>query len=221
MASNRPEKVGEQIRIELTQLIAREVHDPGIGFLTLTKVKVTSDLQIARVYYTSYGDAKAQSETGKALARAAPFLRRQIGQRVRLRRVPELEFFYDASIAQHDRIEQILQELKAETDARGDGARQRPSRASGGLSVDEARNERSVDGSPRASVQGSPAGRSPPAKATERRATEPRERSGDRGVSASERAGGTRGGPLRQAGGGGGGPKGARGGEVRRAKPPA
>ena len=145
MASNRPEKVGEQIRIELTQLIAREVHDPGIGFLTLTKVKVTSDLQIARVYYTSYGDAKAQSETGKALARAAPFLRRQIGQRVRLRRVPELEFFYDASIAQHDRIEQILQELKAEADARGEGAA----------------------------------------------ATEPRERSGDCGVPASERAGGS------------------------------
>jgi ribosome-binding factor A len=145
MANNRPEKVGEQIRIELTQLIAREVHDPGIGFLTLTKVKVTSDLQIARVYYTSFGDAKAQSETGKALTRAAPFLRRQIGQRVRLRRVPELEFFYDASIAQHDRIEQILQELKAEADARGEGAA----------------------------------------------ATEPRERSGDCGVPASERAGGS------------------------------
>ena len=111
-------QVGEQIRIELTQLLAREVHDPGIGFITLTKVTVTPDLQLARVYYTSFGDEKAQSETGKALGRAVPFLRRQIAQRVRLRRVPELEFFYDKSVAQHDRIEQILQELKAEADAR-------------------------------------------------------------------------------------------------------
>ena len=118
MAGNRPDKVGEQIRIELTQLLARDVHDPGVGFITLTKVTVSPDLQLARVYYTSMGDEKAQRETDKALRRALPFLRRQIAQRVRLRRVPELEFFFDKSVAQHDRIEQILQELKAEADAR-------------------------------------------------------------------------------------------------------
>jgi ribosome-binding factor A len=118
MAGNRPNKLAEQIRIELTQLLARDVHDPGIGFMTLTKVSVTPDLQLARVYYTSLGDETAQRETAKALTRALPFLRRHIAQRVRLRRVPEIEFFYDKSIAQHDRIEQILQELKAEADAR-------------------------------------------------------------------------------------------------------
>jgi len=118
VANNRPDKVGEQIRIELTQLLARDVHDPGVGFITLTKVTVTPDLQLARVYYTSMGDEKARRETEKALGRALPFLRRQIAQRVRLRRVPELEFFFDKSVAQHDRIEQILQELKAEADAR-------------------------------------------------------------------------------------------------------
>ena len=118
MAGNRPDKVAEQIRIELTQLIARDVHDPGIGFITLTRVSVTPDLQLARVYYTSLGDEKAQQETGKALHRASPFLRRQVAQRIRLRRVPELEFFYDKSVAQYDRVEQILQEIKAEADAR-------------------------------------------------------------------------------------------------------
>lgn len=118
MAGNRPERVAEQIRIELTQLIARDVHDPGIGFITLTKVTVTPDLQIARVYYTTLGDANAQNDTGKALQRASPFLRRQVAQRIRLRRVPELEFFYDKTVAQHDRVEQILQQLKAEADAR-------------------------------------------------------------------------------------------------------
>jgi ribosome-binding factor A len=118
MAGNRPDKVGEQIRIELSQLLARDVHDPGIGFITLTKVAVTPDLQLARVYYTTLGDEKAQQDTAKALHRASPFLRRQIAQRVRLRRVPEIEFFYDKSVAQHDRVERILQDLKAEADAR-------------------------------------------------------------------------------------------------------
>jgi ribosome-binding factor A len=114
VASTRPDRVGDQIRSELALLIAREVHDPGVGFLTLTRVKVTPDLQLARVFYTSLGDEKAQRETARALRRASPFLRRQLGQRIRLRRVPELEFSYDESIAQNDRIEQILQDLKAE-----------------------------------------------------------------------------------------------------------
>ena len=118
MANTRPQKVAEQIRMELSQLLARDVHDPGIGFITLTKVSVTPDLQLARVYYTSLGDEKGLRETDKALRRALPFLRRQIAQRVQLRRVPELEFFYDKSVAHQDRVEQILQELKAETDDR-------------------------------------------------------------------------------------------------------
>ena len=118
MSTNRPDRVGEAIRVELSQLLAKDVHDPGIGFITLTKVTVSPDLQLARVYYTLLGDEKAQRETDKALRRAMPFLRRQIAQRVRLRRVPELEFFFDKSVAQQDRIEQILQELKVEADAR-------------------------------------------------------------------------------------------------------
>jgi len=118
MASNRPERVADAIRDELSQLIAREVHDPGIGFITFTTVKVSPDLQLARAYYTMMGDEQARRDTAKALGRATPFLRRQLGQRLRLRRVPELQFFYDESIAHQDRIEQILQELKAEEAAR-------------------------------------------------------------------------------------------------------
>jgi ribosome-binding factor A len=109
---HRPQRVGDQIREELSAMLARgEVHDPKIGFITLTRVQVTADLQIARVYYTSLGDAAARKDSQKALDRATPFLRRQIGSRVHLRRVPELEFRFDESIAHQDRIEQILQEL--------------------------------------------------------------------------------------------------------------
>ena len=110
---SRPDRVADQIRGELALLLAREVHDPGIGFVTLTRVQVTPDLQQARVYYTALGDDKARRSTARALDRAAPFLRRQIGSRLRLKRVPELEFLYDESIAGQDRIEQILDEIRA------------------------------------------------------------------------------------------------------------
>jgi ribosome-binding factor A len=108
---SRPERVADQLRMEITDLLAREVHDPGIGFLTVTEVQVTPDLQHARVFYTILGDAGARRGTERALGRAAPFLRRRIGQRLRLKRIPELEFRYDESIARHDRIEQLLQEI--------------------------------------------------------------------------------------------------------------
>ena len=107
-------------------MLGREVHDPGIGFLTLTRVKVTPDLQLARVYYTTLGDEKAQRETAKALRRAAPFLRRQLGQRIRLRRVPDLEFHYDESIANADRVERILHDLEEERSARAADAGNAP-----------------------------------------------------------------------------------------------
>src|SRR6186997_2124787 len=95
---SRPDRVAEQIRAELALLIAREVHDPGIGFVTLTRVQVTPDLQQARVYFTALGDEKTRRNSERALERAIPFLRRQIGSRLRLKRVPELKFMYDESI---------------------------------------------------------------------------------------------------------------------------
>jgi ribosome-binding factor A len=113
---SRPDRVGEQIRGELALLIARDVHDPGIGFITLTRVQVTPDLQQARVYYTALGDEKSRHNTARALGRAAPFLRRQIGSRLRLKRTPELMFQYDESIAGQDRIEQLLNDIKAASD---------------------------------------------------------------------------------------------------------
>jgi ribosome-binding factor A len=108
---SRPDRVGDQLRTELAQLLARDVHDPGIGFITLTRVQVTPDLHQARVFYTSLGDDQAKRNSARALERASPFLRRQIGARLRLRRVPELTFIYDESIAGQDRIEQLLSRL--------------------------------------------------------------------------------------------------------------
>ena len=115
----RPDRVGDQIRQELSEMLTRgDVHDPGIGFITLTRVQVSSDLQVAKVFYTTLGDPKARVETQNALERATPFFRRQIGARVRLRRVPEVEFRFDETIQHQDRIEQILRDLREEEAAR-------------------------------------------------------------------------------------------------------
>jgi ribosome-binding factor A len=119
MASHRPDRVGDQIRQVISELLSRgEVHDPGVGFITLTRVKVSPDLQVARVYYTSLGDEAARKQTAKALERATGFFRRHVGDRLQLRRVPELQFQFDESVAHQDRVEQILRELHEEEERR-------------------------------------------------------------------------------------------------------
>ena len=95
-------------------MLAREVQDPGIGFLTITHVKVSADLQQARVFYTTIGDEKARKDSAKALQRATPFLKRHVGRRLQLKRVPELTWMFDDSIEKNDRIERILQGLATE-----------------------------------------------------------------------------------------------------------
>jgi ribosome-binding factor A len=110
---SRPDRVADQIRSELGQLLSRDVHDPGLGFVTITRVQVSADLQQARVFYTALGDEQSRRNSERALHRALPFLRRQIGARLRLRRVPELHLLYDESIAGQDRIEQLINELHA------------------------------------------------------------------------------------------------------------
>jgi ribosome-binding factor A len=117
MSAPRSERLAEQIRTEASEILARDVHDPGLGFLTITRVQVTPDLQIARIHYTTLGDAAARRTTEKALGRVAPFLRRQLGRRLRLRRVPELQFSFDQSIAHQARVEELLQEIHARDEA--------------------------------------------------------------------------------------------------------
>ncbi len=121
---SRPDRVADQIRHELAALLSREVHDPGIGFVTLTRTSVSPDLQLARVWYTVLGDEKGRLATARALSRAAPFLRRQLGARLRLKRAPELVFEYDESIAGQDRIERILNELRQEQGSHDSGTRE-------------------------------------------------------------------------------------------------
>lgn len=111
---NRSIRLAEQIRIEAGGILSREVHDPGIGFLTLTRVKVTDDLLQARIFYTAMGDPAERKKTARALERALPFIRRALGRRLQLRRVPEITFRYDESVAHQARVDELLENIKRE-----------------------------------------------------------------------------------------------------------
>jgi len=110
----RPDRLGDQIRAEVSEIVAREVHDPRVGLITITRVQVTSDLQIARVYYTTLASDAVRQETAKALQRATPFVRHQLAGRLTLRRMPEIEFRFDHSVEHHDRIEKLIHQIHEE-----------------------------------------------------------------------------------------------------------
>ena len=108
---SRPDRVGDQIRIELGELLVHAVTDPGIGFITITRVRTTRDLRLVRVYYTVLGDLENRVDTARALKRANSFLRREVGKRLSLRRVPIIEFKFDEAVESENRIEELLSDL--------------------------------------------------------------------------------------------------------------
>lgn len=116
--SHRVERIAEQIREEVSQILSTEVSDPGVGLVTVTRVKVTADLSLARIYWTAMGDTAERKRTAKALARAGAYVRHLLSSRMTLRRSPEVQFLFDQSVAAQDRVEQILQELKQEEASR-------------------------------------------------------------------------------------------------------
>jgi ribosome-binding factor A len=116
--AHRIERIQQQVREEVSQMLQTEVRDPGVGLVTVTRSKVTADLSLARVYWTIMGDAEERKKTAKALERAAPYVRHLLAERMTLRRSPEVKFIFDESVAAQDRIEQIIQEIHAEDAAR-------------------------------------------------------------------------------------------------------
>jgi ribosome-binding factor A len=108
--SKRPERVGELIRAELSSMIRSDLHDPAIGFVTITQVQMSHDLRTARVYFSCLGGPEEFDKVREGFDRAAGYLRREIGRRCRLRYAPELHFFPDRSAETGARIEKILRE---------------------------------------------------------------------------------------------------------------
>ena len=112
--ANRSTRVAEQMKKELGEIIARKLKDPRIGFVTVTDVEVTGDLQQATVYITVLGNNKKRSDTLKGLEQAKGFIRTEIGQRIRLRKTPELMFAFDVSAEYGSKIDTLLKQIKTE-----------------------------------------------------------------------------------------------------------
>lgn len=110
----RTDRVGERIRAELSALLLRRVREPGVNGLTITHVQVTRDLQLARVYFRVIEDGRSLRDAARALRRARGFLRHELGQRLQLRRVPELTFLHDDAVDQQERIARLLDEIQAD-----------------------------------------------------------------------------------------------------------
>ncbi|MFK7873158.1 MAG: 30S ribosome-binding factor RbfA [Oligoflexales bacterium] len=110
----RQDRVADQIRDVIAIVFSRgDVRDPRLQDVTVTYVKVSADLQMASVYFRCYGD-KSEEEMLAGFKQCAGFLRKQLGGKIDLRRVPELRFFYDASIERGERIESLLIDARSE-----------------------------------------------------------------------------------------------------------
>lgn len=119
MSAHRRARLGEQLRRELSVKIQSVVRDPDVGPLSVTGVDVSADLWVARVHVQPLGSEDEQARTMTALGRAAPFLRSVLGRELHIRRMPELRFRRDTSIAAGRRIEEILKEVLPEGGAEG------------------------------------------------------------------------------------------------------
>src|SRR5688500_734970 len=108
--SRRTEQIGEAIREAVAEILARGLKDPRIGFVTVTRVEATPDLRQAPVMVGVLGDKTAQDKTLAGLKQAAGYLRREVGQRLKLRFTPELVFQYDPGIEATERVASILQD---------------------------------------------------------------------------------------------------------------
>ena len=110
----RPKRVANAIRKEISNIIQEDLKDPRIGFTTITKVEVTSDLRNAKVYYSVLGSKKKQKSAKMGLKSAKGFMRGIIGDRLKLRFTPELLFVVDKTIEYHDRIDKLLKKIHDE-----------------------------------------------------------------------------------------------------------
>ena len=111
MSELRANRVAEQMKKELGDIIGRKIKDPRVGFVTVTDVEVTGDLQQAKVFISVLGENEQKQATLVGLAKAKGFIRSEIGKRIRLRKTPELFFEFDETIEKGNRIEHILREL--------------------------------------------------------------------------------------------------------------
>jgi ribosome-binding factor A len=115
MGTRRIARVNELIRDEVTEMLTRHLRDPRLtGLVSITAVETSPDLRHAKVYVSVYGDEDQQKAVMAALRSAAGFIRRELGERLRLRYIPEIQFKLDESIARGARILELLRQVQAQ-----------------------------------------------------------------------------------------------------------
>ncbi len=114
MEFKRSHRVGEAIHKEISALLIKGLKDPRVGFVTITAVEVTSDMRIAKVYYSVMGSEEERGNAAKGLKSSVPYIRRELGKRLRMRYVPEILFMFDDSLEYGNRIESLIREINQE-----------------------------------------------------------------------------------------------------------
>jgi ribosome-binding factor A len=115
MQGRRVGRIEEQIRIEVSDILEREIHDPRVGMTTVTGVKISTDLRHAKIFVTALGGDDDRKRAIQGLRSAASFVRRSLSKRLHhLKRIPELTFDYDESVEKAIRIEQLLDQIRSD-----------------------------------------------------------------------------------------------------------
>ena len=115
----RPQRIQEAIRREISLIIQKEIRDPRLGFTTITKVEVSKDLKNATIYYSVFGSEKEAKNTHHALTSAEGYIKKLIGDRVKMKFVPDIRFKIDKSLEHTRKIYDILDQIKKEGNENG------------------------------------------------------------------------------------------------------
>lgn len=121
MIPERMKRVNEACKEALGEILQAEIKDPRVGFVTVTRVEVSPDLRVARVWLSFLGSDEESEASLQALKRARGFLRRELGRRVRLRYTPELVLFQDRGAETSQRVQGILHHLREEDGTEEEG----------------------------------------------------------------------------------------------------
>ena len=113
MEYKRSERVACDLKVQLSNIILKEIKDPLIGFITITDVIISDDLKVAKIFFSVLGDKTDKERSYKGLLRAKKFLRRELSSRMRLKSIPELRFFIDDTLEKVSKIEELLKRAKS------------------------------------------------------------------------------------------------------------
>lgn len=121
MAGHRSSRLNEQFKREISDILSKKVRDPRVGHVLVTEVRVTPDLWVAKVFFRLLDADRNRDEVTAGLEAAAPFVRKELGRILRVRRIPELRFQYDTTLDSATRIEAVLREVLPGEDVAQEG----------------------------------------------------------------------------------------------------